>query len=164
MPKKIIKDGKIEQDNWQLISVEDAANVLPAGDVIVPLSLWQEQADSLKQRDGGIAIWLNAGEEPESIAADLDQFAFIAINFPAFTDGRGYSYARLLRERHDYRGEIRAIGDVLQDQLHFMFRCGFSSYALKDTKNIETALAGFKTISDPYQAANDLPPLFRRRS
>jgi uncharacterized protein (DUF934 family) len=164
MPKKIIKDGKIEQDNWQLISIEDSANALPSGDVIVPVSLWQEQADNLKQRDGGLAIWLNAGEEPENIVGDLDQFAFVAINFPAFTDGRGYSYARLLRERYDYQGEIRAIGDVLQDQLHFMFRCGFNSYALKDNKNIEAALTGFKTISESYQAANDLPPLFRRRS
>lgn len=164
MPKQIIKDGQIQADNWQLISNEDAANGLPAGDIIVPLSLWQEQADSLKQRDGGLAVWLDAGQEPESIVADLDQFAFVAINFPAFTDGRGYSYARLLRERYDYKGEIRAIGDVLQDQLQHMHRCGFTSFAVKDSKNIEAALAGFKTINDHYQAATDLPPLFRRRS
>jgi len=69
-----------------------------------------------------------------------------------------------LPEHYDYQGEIRAIGDILQDQLHFMFRCGFSSYALKEGKDIEAALAGFKTISEPYQAATDLPPLFRRRS
>ena len=163
MPKQIIKDGKIEQDNWQLISNEDAASSLPAGDIIVPLSLWQEQADNLKQRDGGLAVWLDAGQEPENIVADLDQFAFVAINFPAFTDGRGYSYARLLRERYDYKGEIRAIGDVLQDQLQHMYRCGFTSFAVKDSKNIEAALAGFKTINEPYQAATDLPPLFRRR-
>jgi len=158
----IIKDGQIQQDNWQLIS-KDATDNLPAGDIIVPVALWQEQADSLSQHDGGVAVWIDAGEEVESITDDLDKVAFVAINFPAFTDGRGYSYARLLRERYGYKGEIRAIGDVLQDQLQHMFRCGFTSFALKDTKNIETALAGFKTINEPYQAATDLPPLFRRR-
>ena len=73
-------------------------------------------------------------------------------------------YFRLLRERYDYQGEIRAIGDVLQDQLQHMFRSGFNSFALKEGKDIDAALAGFKTISNPYQAATDLPPLFRRRS
>ena len=162
MPK-IIKDGQIQDDNWQLIA-KDATENLPAGDIIVPVELWKEQADSLNQRDGGIAVWIDAGEEADSITADLDKIAFVAINFPAFTDGRGYSYARLLRERYDYTGEIRAIGDVMQDQLQHMFRSGFSSFALKEGKDIEAALAGFKTISESYQAATDLPPLFRRRS
>jgi len=162
MPK-IIKDGQIQDDNWQLIA-KDATDNLPAGDIIVPVELWKAQTDSLSQRDGGVAVWIDAGEEAESITADLDKIAFVAINFPAFTDGRGYSYARLLRERYNYKGEIRAIGDVLQDQLQHMFRSGFSSFAVKDGKDIEAALTGFKTISEPYQAATDLPPLFRRRS
>lgn len=159
----IIKNGQIQQDSWQLIG-KDATDNLPAGDIIVPVALWLEQADKLTQRSGGVAVWIDAGEEAESITDDLDKMAFVAINFPAFTDGRGYSYARLLRERYGYQGEIRAIGDVLQDQLQHMFRCGFTSFAVKDSKNIEAALAGFKTISEPYQAATDLPPLFRRRN
>lgn len=161
MPK-IIKDTQIQDDNWQLIA-KDATDNLPAGDIIVPVELWKTQADNLSQRDGGVAVWIDAGEEAESIAKDLEKVAFVAINFPAFTDGRGYSYARLLRERYGYEGEIRAIGDVLQDQLQHMTRCGFTSFALKEGKNIEAAVAGLKTINEPYQAATDLPPLFRRR-
>lgn len=162
MPK-IIKNQQIQDDNWQLIA-KDATDNLPAGDIIVPVEFWKEKSADLSQHDGGIAIWIDAGEEAESIAEDLDKIAFVAINFPAFTDGRGYSYARLLRERFDYQGEIRAVGDVLQDQLQYMTRCGFTSFALKEGKDIEAALAGIKTINEPYQAATDLPPLFRRRA
>ncbi|EGG98990.1 Oxidoreductase probably involved in sulfite reduction [gamma proteobacterium IMCC2047] len=160
MPK-IIKDQQIQDDSWQLVA-KDATDNLPAGDIIVPVEFWKENSEDLSQR-GNVAVWIDAGEEAESIAEDLDKVAFVAINFPAFTDGRGYSYARLLRERYSYQGEIRAIGDVLQDQLQHMTRCGFNSFSLKEGKDIETALAGLKTISEPYQAATDLPPLFRRR-
>jgi uncharacterized protein (DUF934 family) len=87
------------------------------------------------------------------------------VNFPKFADGRGYSTARLLRERYGYHGEIRAIGDVLHDQLFFMKRCGFDAYAVRADKDIEAALAGFDDFSDAYQAAVDQPqPLFRRRA
>ena len=161
MPK-IIKDKQIQEDSWQLVS-KDATENLPAGDIIVPVEFWTENKDSLTNRDGGVAVWIDAGEEAESITNDLGSVGFVAINFPAFTDGRGYSYARLLRERYGYEGEIRAIGDVLQDQLQAMTRCGFNSFALKDGKDIETALAGIQTINEPYQAGTDLPPLFRRR-
>jgi len=160
MPK-IIKDQQIQDDSWQLVA-KDATDNLPAGDIIVPVEFWKENTEDLSQR-GNVAVWIDAGEEAESIAEDLDKIAFVAINFPAFTDGRGYSYARLLRERYSYQGEIRAIGDVLQDQLQHMTRCGFNSFSLKEGKNIETALAGLKTINEPYQADTDLPPLFRRR-
>lgn len=160
MPK-IIKDQQIQDDSWQLVA-KDATDNLPAGDIIVPVEFWKENSEDLSQR-GNVAVWIDAGEEAESIAEDLNKVTFVAINFPAFTDGRGYSYARLLRERYSYQGEIRAIGDVLQDQLQHMTRCGFNSFSLKEGKDIETALAGLKTISEPYQAATDLPPLFRRR-
>ncbi|MDQ5959482.1 MAG: hypothetical protein QG592_561 [Pseudomonadota bacterium] len=89
----------------------------------------------------------------------------IGINFPKFVDGRGYSTARLLRERYAYQGEIRAIGDVLQDQLFLMARCGFDAFALRADKSVEKALGAFETFKAPYQAAVDQPqPLFRRRA
>ncbi|MEM8120240.1 DUF934 domain-containing protein, partial [Morganella morganii] len=88
-----------------------------------------------------LGVWLDADEEPESIAGDLDRFQVIAVNFPAFTDGRGFSSARLLRERYGYKGEIRAIGDVLRDQLFFMRRCGFDAYAIRADRSPEDALA-----------------------
>lgn len=164
--RQIIRNGQIEPDTWQLIKAnEDGEYETPAdGDIIVPLNLWQQQSEHLKQHQGKLGIWLDSDESPETIAEELDNFQIIAINFPVFVDGRGYSYARLLRERFDYQGEIRAIGDVMQDQVFYMRRCGIDSFAIKQGKDIEEAINGLHTISQCYQAAVDLPePLFKRR-
>lgn len=166
MPNSVIKNREIQADNWQLIDDPQAGiEQLPAdGPVIVPLALWQAQHEQLAQRADPVGIWLDSDQEPETIADDLNQLPLIAINFPIFTDGRGYSYARLLRERYHFQGELRAIGDVTQDQLFYMRRCGFDSFVLKPGKEIETAVNGLKIISQTYQAATDEPqPLFRRR-
>ncbi|MEK6293743.1 MAG: DUF934 domain-containing protein, partial [Paraburkholderia tropica] len=99
------------------------------------------------------------------VVADFDKIALIAIDFPVFRDGRGYSIARLLRERYGYKGEIRAIGDVLRDQLRFYERCGFDAYALRADKDIHDALKAFTEFTVQYQGAFDEPsPLFRRRA
>ena len=112
-----------------------------------------------------IGIWLDSHEGPETIADDLARFAVIGVNFPKFTDGRGYSTARLLRERYGYRGELRAIGDVQHDQLFLLKRCGFDACAIRADKDIRAALAGLDDFSETYQAAVDQPlPLFRRRT
>jgi uncharacterized protein (DUF934 family) len=176
MPK-IIKNGQIVDNNWTILTLaadESAASVdLPAtpalSPLIFPLSVWLARRDEILARQQDVGIWLDAGEGPEAIANDLAQFAarfaVIAVNFPKFTDGRSYSSARLLRERYGYNGEIRAIGDVLQDQLFFMKRCGIDAYDIRADKDIEAALAGLHTFSDAYQAAVDQPrPLFLRRS
>lgn len=175
MPK-IIKENRIVDDVWQVVRLaegETAESVaLPAGPALLPLAVWQARKDEIlagrsnpSSADASLGLWLESGEGPEAIAADLDRFAVIAVNFPKFTDGRSYSTARLLRERYAYRGEIRAIGDVLQDQLFYMKRCGIDAFALKEGKDIEAALAGFRDFSESYQAAVDQPqPLFRRRA
>jgi uncharacterized protein (DUF934 family) len=86
------------------------------------------------------------------------------VDFPVFRDGRGYSIGRLVRERYGYKGEIRAIGDVLRDQLTFMFRCGFDAYAVRADKDLHDALKAFDEFTVQYQGAVDNPsPLFRRR-
>ena len=102
----------------------------------------------------------------EDIAGELASFALIAVNFPKFVDGRGYSTAALLRQRHGYTGELRAVGDVLHDQLFFMRRVGFDSYALKEGKSLDYAIAaGFKPFTEAYQGATDqAQPYFRRRA
>ena len=166
MPNSVIKNREIQADDWQLINdPQTGIEQLPSdGPVIVPLQLWQTQREQLAQRADPVGIWLDSDQEPEIIAGDLNQLPLIAINFPIFTDGRGYSYARLLRERYHFQGELRAIGDVTQDQLFYMRRCGFDSFVLKPGKEIDTAVNGLKTISQTYQAATDEPqPLFRRR-
>ena len=100
----------------------------------------------------------------ESIADDLQHFQVVALNFPVFSDGRHYSSARLLRERYKYQGEVRAIGDVLRDQLFYMKRCGFDAFALRADRDPYEALESLKDFSVTYQAATDEPlPLFRRR-
>jgi uncharacterized protein (DUF934 family) len=102
----------------------------------------------------------------EDVAADLDYFVVIAMHFPKFVDGRGYSTAALLRQRYGYQGELRAVGDVLHDQLFFLKRVGFDCYALKEGKDTAHAIeTGFTTFAEPYQGATDQPlPAFRRRT
>ncbi len=166
MPK-LIKDRAIIEDTWLLLrpTSDGALPELPAqGDVIVPLAMWQTQRDVLLASKSKLGVWLAPNDEPELIAADLDKFAVIAVDFPQFTDGRGYSIARLLRERYQYSGELRAIGDVLQDQIFYLHRCGFNAFAVRADKNIESALKALNDFSETYQTSvEQAQPLFRRR-
>lgn len=160
---KIIKSGTITEDDWQLIREPDNS-ALPEGKLIVPFSFWQENQNLMSKRDAGIGIWIDGSVDVEDIVRYLDQFSIIALDFPAFTDGRCYSHARLLRERYKYSGELRAIGDVLQDQLFYMQRCGFNSFQLREDKDYKDALNALKDFSVTYQAASDEPlPIYKRR-
>ncbi|MCE8019080.1 DUF934 domain-containing protein [Halomonas sp. MCCC 1A11036] len=156
--RPFIRGGKPAEDRWVLIREEDAA--LPASPAIVPLARWQELEGSQER-----APWLASDTEltPE-LAEELAAAPLIAIDFPKFTDGRGYSLARLLRERYGYAGEIRAIGDVLVDQAFFLTRCGFDALSLREDQWLEDALQALNAFSRAYQPAVDLDePLFRRR-
>lgn len=168
MPR-IIKNRQIVEDDWQVLALaagESPDTVpLPASPLLLPLSVWQARRDEIIARATPFGVWLDSHEGPEALASDIDRFTVIGVNFPKFTDGRSYSSARLLRERYGYGGEIRALGDVLQDQLFYMQRCGIDAYALRADKDIEKALAGLSVFSETYQAAVDQPqPLFQRRS
>ena len=161
---QIIKHRAVVQDNWQLLE-RGTAGALPfSGDVMVPLDLWLSERDALSFRLGRIGVWLEADADPAAIAPDMARFDLIAVRFASFADGRGYSLARLLRERHGYRGELRAIGDVLRDQLYYLSRCGFDAFALRADQDSEQALAAFGDFSEAYQVSVERPePLFRRR-
>jgi uncharacterized protein (DUF934 family) len=163
----LIKEQRIVADSWRLLSrgPEGELPEVPAeGDVIVPLALWLARREAFLAYPGKLGVWLDANEGPEAIAGDLRRFATIAVNFPKFGDGRGCSTARLLRERYGYKGELRAIGDVLHDFLYFMKQCGFDAFALRDDQDVDEALAAFDTFSDGYQTSFLRPaPLFRRR-
>lgn len=163
--QRIIKNREVVDDRWHLLPKDATLETVPnCDDVIIPLNLWLEHGTALRGRDGGLGVWLDADEEPEAIAGDLDKFQVIAVNFPAFTDGRGFSSARLLRERFGYKGEVRAIGDVLRDQLFFMQSCGFDAYAIRADRDPHAALAGLDDFSEVYQTSVTQPqPLFRRR-
>ena len=160
--QKLINQTAVLENEWTLVTDVEAA--LPEGKIIVPGAFYLENKAALTER-GDVAVALDAGADLEDYAGDLANLPLIAVEFPAFTDGRGYSLARLLKERYDYKGEIRAIGDVLIDQLHFMKRCGFDTFLLKDGLDGEKALNYFATFSDPYQTAYDeKAPLFRRKA
>lgn len=170
MMAQLIKNRTATLDTWktlELVEGETLENVeLPTGDVIFPLAVWQARKAEIISCHKRIGLLIQSNERIEDVADDLDYFVIIAINFPKFVDGRGYSTAALLRQRYHYQGEIRAVGDVLHDQLFYMQRVGFDSYALKDGKDVVYALQkGFTTFGEAYQAATDQPqPYFRRRA
>lgn len=165
--QKLIRDRRIVDDAWTLLRASDdgALPEVPAeGAVIVPLALWQRDRDALLARHDPVGVLLAPADEPERIAPYLDRFAVVAIDFPKFNDGRGYSLARLLRVRYGYKGELRAVGDVLRDQLFYLHRCGFDAFALRPDRSIEDALKAFDDFSEAYQVSVERPePLFRRR-
>ena len=160
---KIIKDGVVIEDAWKIITLaagEHAQSVgLPAGPLLVPLAVWQARARELVERQyehgAPLGVWLSAEEGPELIAEYVDDFSVIAIEFSRFSDGRGYSTARLLRTRYGYRGELRAIGDVLRDQLFYLRRVGFDAFAVRADMDIEQAAAGLNDFSVIYQGRAD---------
>jgi uncharacterized protein (DUF934 family) len=159
--QKIIKDREIVDDNWQHLDDEAA---LVAGNITVSITRWQEQHETLSRHEGGLGIRLSGDDPLEEIVPDLGRFQLIVLLFPAFTDGRCYSYARLLRDRYHFKGEIRAQGDVLYDQLFYMSQCGINSFELANPNRLVQALAAFDDFSESYQATVLRPePLYRRR-
>lgn len=158
----LIKQGKVvDGDSWQLIA--DDAPVPESGDVIVGLARLLAGADPLGARKGRLGVRVDPEDEPSEIATVLPRVALVAIHFPKFGDGRGYSKARLLRERYGFEGELRAVGEVLADQLQYMSRCGIDAFALSAGKDISAALHALHDFSVTYQAATDDPrPLYRR--
>lgn len=155
MSKQIIKDRSIVEDRWQRVA--DEAPLPESGDIIVSFKRWQQERTALQSRQGGLGVIIGNGVSADDIKGDLQHFRLIAIEFPQFKDGRGYSYARLLRERYRYPHEIRAIGNVLRDQLLPMWRCGINAFELDAGRSLEDALTAFNDFSVRYQPASDGP-------
>ena len=141
---RIIKNGALVPDLWKRV---EAGAALPADEapLILPLPMWLARRGG---RDPALTgVWLAPDDDPDALLPALAELPVIAIHFPVFTDGRGYSLARLLRGRHGYAGELRAVGDVLRDQLYFLQRCGFDSFALRADQPPDEALAAFHDYS-----------------
>lgn len=165
--QQIIKNNAVVANDWGVLRLDEGDTAdsvaVPAGKVIVPLTVWLAQRDALLARRPEIGVWLASDERPETLAGDVATLPVIAIDFPKFTDGRGYSIAYNLRARLAYQGELRAIGDVLRDQLFSMHRVGFDAYAPRPDRSIDDALKGLSVFSETYQASwDDKTPLFRR--
>ncbi|HEX5125137.1 MAG TPA: DUF934 domain-containing protein [Rhodocyclaceae bacterium] len=191
-----IRGNAIAEDDWQLIrlpAIEEtikkqagkvvvfkltgaasatdeqiASTEIPAGKVIVPLSIWLARKNEFAARvaAGELGVWLETHELIESLIADtpdVNIFKIIAVHFERFADGRGYSIATMLRLRYGYKNELRAFGDVLRDQLFLMKRCGFNAYQIRADRSAEDALPSLQDFSEPYQGAVDITqPLWRR--
>jgi len=156
MPK-LIKDGTIVSDErWQAPQPEAEA---VAQGVICTLSQWQALEDK-----AGSAVQLEPGDDVASLLPYLAELDLVAVNFPVFTDGRGFSYGRELREE-GYQGELRAVGHFIRDQMHYLSRVGFNAFQLADESSLESALASLDDFTEHYQASINQPqPLFRRRA
>ncbi len=165
--QKLIKDRCVVNDYWVLVKEASNAgilNALPGRSLMVPLDFWQLFREELDDFSGQVTVWLNSDQNVNEISKELDNFPLIALNFPVFSDGRSYTNARELRESLNYDGEIRAIGDVLRDQLYYMSRCGFNAFSMRSDQDLEESLTAFDDFHTGYQGGIDQPiPLFRRR-
>lgn len=162
---RLIKDGAVVQDEWTRLGADfDTDATLPSGKLIVPLHLWEARGEELRARREPLGIWIDSSQHPEAVGDALAYLQLIAINFPVFSDGRGYSYARLLREKYGFSGELRAMGDVLRDQLFLLRRCGFDSFEIRADRDAADALAGLGDFAHVYQGATVDPgtPLLLR--
>jgi uncharacterized protein (DUF934 family) len=131
------------------------AEALPEGAVVVSMKRFQTERDALMARNAPLGLRLTSDQSPEVLGADVHHFAVIELEFPKFRDGRGYSWARILRQRLNYQGEIRAVGDVLRDQWLFMFRCGVDAFDVRPGTRIEDFRAALAEQTVFYQPAAD---------
>jgi uncharacterized protein (DUF934 family) len=158
----LIKNRQVVTDDpW--IYVADDQPIPERGDIVVGFARFDRDNYDYDKRDGRLGLRIDPEDDLMQMITHLEKASLVAINFPKFGDGRGYTKARLLRERFHYKGELRAVGEVLGDQLFYMLRCGFDAFQLVDGKSVEAALRCFDDFSVTYQAATDDPrPLFRR--
>lgn len=147
----LLSNREVVADNWTLINEETLDQT---GDIIVPLALYLENQDTLTSRDGQVGIKVNGDDDIDFLVENLDKFPLVAIDFPAFRDGRGFSIARLL-VRAEYKGEIRATGDIGQDRFAYLERCGFTAIEVADDVFKPEMLKSFDEISNYYQSAAD---------
>ena len=160
----LIKHQQLVDDPWHPLEAQQVP--LDNLDIIIPWEVFQESPDTWTTRTGRTGVSLTGDVEPEDLEPYLAHIDLIAVKFPKFTDGRGYSQARLLRDRFGFKGELRATGDILRDQLLFLSRCGFDAFELKAGKDAEGALDAFAELPVRYQSAGDgvIPPWKRRRA
>lgn len=149
----VLKNGVPQPNEW--VRVADDAPLPDGAKAIVSLERWQAERDTLRQRNAAIGVSLKSDQSPLQLADDLDHLSLVALEFPKFTDGRAFSYARVLRDRLGYRGEIRAFGQVLRDQYLFMLRVGIDTIEPPTEKRVEGYAEALREFSVFYQPTND---------
>ncbi|HEX6994138.1 MAG TPA: DUF934 domain-containing protein [Gammaproteobacteria bacterium] len=152
----LVRNGELVEDRF--VDASGAEALPESGAVIVGLEQWQAHRDALLLRGEPLGIKLRSDQMPQAIAGDIEHFDVIALEFPKFRDGRAYSYARLLRERYGYKKELRAVGEVLLEQLHFMLRCGFDAFEIRDPDPLGAYRAALSDYTVWYQPTGDGRP------
>lgn len=161
MTKTIIKDRVIVTDPWRHVTDNEPVT---APYCTVSSKRWRQDRDALVATIDPIGVRLASDDAPEELAADLPRLTLLVLEFAKFSDGRGFSQARLFRERYGFTGEIRARGAFLRDQVFFLVRVGVNAFEFEGDEDLEKALQAINTFSVCYQAAVDGPlPLYRRR-
>jgi uncharacterized protein (DUF934 family) len=152
MPRRLLRDRQIVIDEWLYVAEATADASAP---LIVTFDQWKMEPDTWIARGSPLGVVLSSAHKVEELAPDLEHFSLVAAEFSGPGEGRGYTQARLLRERWNFKGELRATGHVRTDQVFFMARCGFNSFELPDT-DFDAALVALSTFSAAYQPSNDL--------
>jgi len=161
MPQ-LIKDNRVVDDSWTILA--DDTQSLPDGDLLLSFAQWQTFSNQIEAHKGNVGVVIEGNAEIEDIIEPLLNLPLIAINFPKFADGRGFSLASLLRDRYNYRGEIRAVGGFIRDQLYLLNRCGFNAFKFTEDIDLSEAAKSLEDFSETYQVSADQEnPLFRRR-
>jgi uncharacterized protein (DUF934 family) len=155
MPTRIrLDDGKFALADDPFTAVSDDAGI-PQGDVIISLTRFQSEGERLLSEGRLVGVRLESDEEVEALAYDLPRLAVVALAFPKFGDGRAYSYAKILRERYGFKGEVRAVGDVLREQAGFMVRCGFDAFEPADGSTLDQWERASHRFRHVYQRSLD---------
>jgi len=148
----LIKNGSFVDNTFAHVADDQA---LPEGPIVVSLKRWQAERETLTARNAPLGVRLTSDQSPEALGSDVNHFALIELEFPKFRDGRGYSWARVLRQRLGFSGEIRAVGDVLRDQWLYMSRVGVDAFEVRPGTRIEDFRAALAEQTVFYQPASD---------
>lgn len=148
----LIKNGAYAEDPFETVTGDGP---LPANGVIVPLARFLKERETLLARNAPLGVRLTSADSPEALGEDVHRLSVIVLEFPAFRDGRGFSWARMLRTRMGYRGEIRASGRFLPDQLAFMVRTGIDVFDGDERIVPEAVARALSEMTDAYQPAPD---------
>ena len=160
---RLIRHGVLEDDIWRLH--DTTLTILPPDEAywMVTLDCWKVNQDSISQRKYPIAILVPANADAKDFlpvgVSNINSLsiALIAIDFPTYTDGRGFSLAQIIRTQFGWLGELRAVGDVLIDTIHYLARCGFDSFLVKEGHDPALALKSFETFTVHYQKSYPKP-------
>jgi uncharacterized protein (DUF934 family) len=149
---KLLKAGAFITDPFTSVG-DDAA--LAEGPVLVSLARFAKDREALLERNTPIGVRLTAADNPQALGDDVGHFALIALEFPRFRDGRAFSWARMLRTRLSFKGEIRAVGDFLYDQINYQHRVGFDAWEVPDGFTLEQFQRALTEMTNVYQPSTD---------